>query len=1161
MTIKELNKYLIALSDTVNKGSEQSRNNIFEFSFGLLEWMGILPNTANKPQLLNPKTQKLRDCLFNAPRTVQPQLYRLSANNQNVRVRLAVLKKIKREYISQLVDNDPGLGSYQAMAKGLARHRSADSAPTATTYIPSQPYFIHFITTPEYDKLTIILTQGDQKRILNFGQRLSHTQSSKILPLWQGIGEKPKLEIADLIWKSTDIKEVNTDFYKKIKERFDTLVGISKNQVPHTMEADLRQFAVRLIGRYVFCWFLKEKGVIEPELLSSKTIADNEENYFQKYLYQLFFNTLNEEVQTRTTFKTNSGLDKLYDKIPYLNGGLFDKHPEDFLFGKLDINSWLIIFVEILEDFDFTVDESNSQFQQVAIDPEMLGRIFENLLASQNEQTTKLANNERKTFGAFYTPREIVDYMVDESLKAYLETRMLVSENETGKTFSETVVSDKGLLFPNIPQQTKTILNSENERKNQKIIDKIELFFKPECTINPFDKNETQRVREALRDLKILDPACGSGAFPMGALLRLTELHHIVGHQHKNNYELKQEILSRNIYGIDIMPMAVEIARLRAWLSLVLEAEYKPNDRKNNFGISALPNLDFKFVCANSLIDVPKNNIIELLAFNELTNFEDLTRKYFNASSGDKVILNKSIENCIGSITNFHDNYITSLQKQIIKETNSSSKGKLNTMKKSKEDFEKQHQQWRSYKNLFNNKKVDFFNIKYFFPLAKDGFHIVIGNPPYVQMQKDKGKLADELKDEGYVTFKRTGDVYAIFYELGFKVLSPSGIHCFISSSQWLKTNYGRSLRRLLLTKNPLKLISLGPGIFECAVVDTNILLAKNEQNKSQLHGAIIDKAEQLQSLASLPLQSMPYVSVEEWAIMGDGKQSINEKLIKNGKPLKKWDVKINFGIKTGYNEAFIIGGEKRNALLKADSKSAEIINPILRGKELKKYFTEWDGGYIISTFPALHVNIEEYQAVKNHLEGYMPKIDQIGKTFINQHGNIDKTRKKTGNKWFETQDQIGYYKELSKEKIICKRIGSQLKFSYFNTEIYSLDSTCILTGEKIKYLCALLNSRLCCYKLFESAPRTGMGDLLISVQALNPLLVYYPNESEQYKVEKLIDEILIRKKSKMSTIVLENEIDILVYKFYELTFDEVKIIDKDFWLSETEYNNTGIDS
>ena len=215
MTITDINKALSNLAE------QRTRENILAFSFELLQWMNITPNADNpaeggtgKPQLLTPQTQKLKDFLANAQQTVQPQLYRLSADNQPIRVRFAVLKKLKKEYISQLVDNDPGLGSYQAMVKGLI------VPATGTMFIPTQPYFIHFVTTPAYDKLVLIFNQGEQKRIVSFRNRLTNTQYHKIIQAWQGIGSKAKPEIADLLWKSLDIKEVNKEFYKQIKERF-----------------------------------------------------------------------------------------------------------------------------------------------------------------------------------------------------------------------------------------------------------------------------------------------------------------------------------------------------------------------------------------------------------------------------------------------------------------------------------------------------------------------------------------------------------------------------------------------------------------------------------------------------------------------------------------------------------------------------------------------------------------------------------------------------------------------------------------------------------------------------------------------------------------------------------------------------------------------------
>lgn len=1148
MTINDINKIIAQLAEN------PSRENVLDFAFTLLHWMNVEPNAGNKPQLLSPQTQKMKDFLAHAPQTVQPQLYRLSADNQNIRVRFAVLKKLKKDYISQLVDNDPGLTSYQASIKGIVH------IPGKPQYIPQQPYFIHFVTTPDYNKLVLIFNQGEQKRIVSFRNRLTNTQYNKIILAWQGIGTKAKPEISDLLWKSLDIKEVNKEFYKQIKERFDALQGIVKTQHSSATENQVKQFAVRLIGRYIFCWFLKEKGIIPSSLISSENIR-NTENYYQTILLPLFFKTLNTKVQDREILKSLNHKNHSTNNIPYLNGGLFDESEEDRLFTQLHLDKWLLPFVEIMESYDFTVDESSSRYQQVAVDPEMLGRIFENLLASQNEETEKLAN-QRKAFGAFYTPREIVDYMVNESIKTYLQTQweQLKLEEASIIKNSKGITEDLFGLTPNkqigIGLQTVQLSNDEKEGIGKLL---APLFFSVPLATHLPVKDKTVLL-QFLENIKILDPACGSGAFPMGILHKLVELHELLGTV-KSSYELKKDILSQNIYGVDIMPMAIEIARLRAWLSLVLEENYNPKDPVHNFGVKPLPNLDFKFVCANSLIDLGLDAYIreantslygsfaaELIK--RLKSLENIRKEYFmpELSSKEKEQIRRRF------LLN-RDELIT----EILGDDGGNKVADAGAFQDEKlKNIARKLKEW----NPFDDSKPSpFFSPTWMFGIDK-GFDVVIGNPPYVQMQKNNGFLAEQLKGAGYSTYERTGDVYALFYELGFKVLKTKGVHTFITSSQWLKATYGKSLRKLFLSKNPLKLIALGPGIFESAVVDTNILITKNESNKNSLVGSTVDKLEQLNHLNDLKYHEMSYVTVEKWAIMNDGKRSISEKINAKGTALKEWKISINRGVLTGYNEAFIIDEAKRNELVKADAKNKEIIKPILKGREINKYISQWENDYIV--FIPWHFPLQDddkivgasNKAEKMFSEKYKPLYNYLKS---HKEGLSNRNQDETGIRyeWYALQRSAATYRdEFSKEKIIWKRIGSQLRFSYSDSEIFCLDSTCIATGEKIKYLTALLNSKLCNYQLLESAPKTGMGDLIISVQALEPLLVYYPTNKEQKQIEKLVDEILKKKKATQDTSSLEKEIDVLVYKLYELTYDEVKIVDKDFWLSEEEYAN-----
>ena len=748
MEITKINGILEQLSSDPKNG----RDHILSLSRALIEWMGFEWVENDRPRLLDFGTLKLKEALVPAPITGQEQIYRLTAEGQNIKVRFAVLKKYDKKTIQYIVDNHVGLISYQARMKGVKQVEGREP------YISNNPYYLHFIATAKYDRLWVIFNEGDQKRVLVFRNRLSQTQYNKILPVWKNISAKPKPEMVKLLWSALDVKEVNKDFYKHIKEQFDALIGIAKIQTADFEENTTKQFAVRLIGRYIFCWFLKEKEIIPEPLISSETIEKYKDSYFQKLLAKLFFMTLNAEVTDPARYENITELDNLYKNIPYLNGGLFDWHPEDILFEKLDLNTWLIAFVKVLEDFDFTVDESSSQYQQVAIDPEMLGRIFENLLASQNEETEKLAN-QRKAFGAFYTPREIVDYMVNESLRSYIEAKVMPEiptnvANEPTTDYSGTLF---GVQEPKVgyislsPEELGRKADAERRRERWKT--QLDKLFAIECSDNPLSKDETIEVRKALNEITVLDPACGSGAFPMGVMLRLMELRQIVGHGHRNNYDLKSEILSKNIYGVDIMPMAIEIARLRAWLSLVLEADYKPADRKNNFGIAALPNLDFKFVCANSLIDNGYDKFLSKIKYNqtlyhldgEIQKLQRIRNEYFDPKG---------------------DNHKKEALQKEFEETKEYIKLQINTgtLKKNYnlEDFFNKVDDWNPFDDSHPS---SFFSPAWMFGIT-DGFDVVIGNPPYV---RSRGLFEEKEKEyfvHKYSTSSYQLDLYKLFMTL-----------------------------------------------------------------------------------------------------------------------------------------------------------------------------------------------------------------------------------------------------------------------------------------------------------------------------------------------------------------------------------------------------------
>lgn len=1125
MTINEINKILAQLAES------PSRENVLDFAFALLQWMNIEPNAQQKPQLLSPQTQKLKDFLAPAPQTVQPQLYRLSADNQNVRVRFAVLKKLKKDYISQLVDNDPGLSSYQSFIKGITANGSG--------FVPTQPYFIHFVTTPDYDKLVLIFNQGEQKRIVSFRRRLTTTQYNKIIQQWQGVGTKPKPQIADLLWKSLDIKEVNKEFYKQVKERFDALLGIVKTQHTSATENQVKQFTVRLIGRYIFCWFLKEKGIIAHSLIDKKTIEETD-NYYQNVLLKLFFETLNTKVQDRNPITHN----KLFEKIPYLNGGLFDESEEDKLFTNLQLDAWLLSFVEILESYDFTVDESSSQYQQVAVDPEMLGRIFENLLASQNEETEKLAN-QRKAFGAFYTPREIVDYMVNESIKAYLQTQweQHIIELKTKTLNNPESVGD---IFGNKTPQQLAIETKRYELKAEEK-SKIEKAIDPLFAANPdagqLKKEEKNLLLHFLEQIKILDPACGSGAFPMGILHKLVELHETLGTV-KSSYELKKDILSQNIYGVDIMPMAIEIARLRAWLSLVLEENYNPKDPVHNFGVKPLPNLDFKFVCANSLIDLGLDAFIKeskgtlhegfsKKLVNQLKELENLRKQFFTPALGStekeqlKADYFAERDKVIADIEADSDPVLKAIAQKI--------------------------KHW----NPFDDSQPSpFFSPTWMFGIDK-GFDVVIGNPPYVQIQKLTEDRKKELESQNFETYERTGDLYQLFYEKSIKILKSKGAISFITSNKWMRTNYGVGTRTFFAQNTaPIAIVDFGMAlVFETATILTNIFIGRKNSGLKRIPICRIENDFKEPSLIHQYVhQNTIHIdnpNENAWVAYSKAEYELIKKIESQGLQLKDWDIQINYGIKTGCNEAFIIDKSTRDSIIKEDPKSAEIIKPILRGEDIKAYVPEFADLYLVATFPSLNIDIDKYKGTKNHLLKFKTQIEPKPKNF---KGDKWKGRKYGAYEWFETQDSIAYYEDFAKPKIIYPNMTKFLPFVYDETGIVTNQKCFILSGEHLKYLTGVFNSTLWKFAFKNRFPELLGETFELSKVFFDKIPIKKPFGKVEIHIESKVDEILKGKIAKQETSSLEREIDVLVYKLYELTYEEVKIIDKNFWLSEEEY-------
>ncbi|HQO23008.1 MAG TPA: N-6 DNA methylase, partial [Spirochaetota bacterium] len=668
------------------------------------------------------------------------------------------------------------------------------------------------------------------------------------------------------------VEKLNEEFYQTVAQYFYKLVGATagkgKTQTVHERIMKLpnaandnnklyHEFAVRLIGRIIFCWFLKMKkseagNPLLPENLLSSEAVRNSYGYYKNILERLFFQTLNTPMKER--------LDNLppgCENIPFLNGGLFEPHNDDYFkpdnFSGLSSayaleipDSWFAELYTELEKYNFTIDENSINDMEVSVDPEMLGRIFENLLAEIDPDSGETA---RKATGSFYTPREIVDYMATESLVHFLH-----KETGIGK-------------------------------------DKIELLFKSDIELKDETITENKsKILDALDKVKILDPACGSGAFPMGVLQKIVtalqkldpdcklwikrQLDRIdnpifkkqAGEKLKNasvEYARKLGVIQNSLYGVDIQPIAAEISKLRCFLTLVVDE--KIDETKENRGVEALPNLEFKFVTADTLIKLPEE-IDHGGLFNlndELDKLKDLRKCYLQSYGKEKAKLKKEFED---------------LQEEML--------AQQFTMGESI-DYESKAYKISSWKP-FSHEKSEWFDPLWMFGI--NGFDIVIGNPPYVQLQKDGGRLADMYKNCGYKTFQRTGDIYALFYESGINSLNENGNLCFITSNKWMRAGYGKSLRNFFISKNPIMLIDLGPGIFKQATVDTNILLIEKSGNDKKLKAVTLSKtnsgAPDVAGYFKNNAVDLNNLSEESWFIGNDAEQKLKEKIEKIGKPL-----------------------------------------------------------------------------------------------------------------------------------------------------------------------------------------------------------------------------------------------------------------------------------
>ena len=1110
---------------------------------------------------------------------------------------------------------------------------------------------------------------------------------------------KADFSTIELLKEAFSVEPVTKQFYNEIqswyfwamdKIKFPTDYKYSDNP---EKDDEIRNSnnLIRLITRVIFIWFIKQKNLINDELFSEdklknilKDFNKNNEsaNYYNAILQNLFFATLNQKMNERK-FAENNGFQEnkkeygvknlyryddlfqiskedilqLFNMTPFLNGGLFDcldkenengkviyidgfsRNPQkkaiipDFLFfqkneTKVNLSKYGLSkdspikgLIKILQEYNFTIDENTPIDQEVALDPELLGKVFENLLASYNPET---ATTARKATGSYYTPREIVDYMVQESLFNYL--------------------IDK---YPNIDQSKLKELLSYSE--------------------NSIDLTEKERddIIAALDNIKILDPACGSGAFPMGALhkivyalqkldpdnsrwknLQIDKVNketNVIFHQTDKNerearlkelnemfdesinypdYARKLFIIENCIYGVDIQTIAIQISKLRFFISLVLDQ--KVDNTKENMGIRALPNMETRFVAANTLIglEIPEKQLLfqdkEII---EIQNkLAEIRHKYFSTKTRrEKLEYQEQDKEYRKKLADHVKNYLIEINKDEIYQIKNkieelklilqdlikgpekiieleqttifgdiekikinTNKNKINEIRyeiKNYEDKLKILQEQMNTEYIIKitdkiakfdiydpNASADWFDPDWMFGV-ETGFDIVIGNPPYIQLQKafDKTKkYADLYINQNYKTFDRTGDIYCLFYEKGINLLCDGGHLAFITSNKWMRAGYGEKIRQFFNDYNPKILIDLGPGVFENATVDTNILIIQKAKNQHRLHAVTINEKKKDNIDFSTMLEKngviLQNLSGDAWFIGSEAEQKLKEKIEHIGKPLKDWDVKIYYGIKTGFNEAFIIDNTKRQEILDNCKDEDErrrteaIIKPILRGRDIKRYYYEWAGLWVIIAKFGFYKESHLYPSIVQHLTRYEEQLKNRGQCKYNRQNKVNINKDYTGqHHWLELDNNPNeiYLKEFEKEKVVWQRITQAPTFCLVPPNVFVLDSMAFFTSREFpKYQMAILNSKLIYFYVNKIVHQYGITGFRLSNQYVEIMPIPPITSSNQpivSQIESLVDKILSSKKDnpQADTTAWEKEIDQLVYKLYELEPEEIAIIEK----------------
>ena len=902
-----------------------------------------------------------------------------------------------------------------------------------------------------------------QRIVAHRGQH-QRTVVQQIANMWDDYGNRGKT-ISDAIANAFSVEPVTKEFFETHREIFeDAKASISGFGGDKADQGDKHLFTQTLFNRLMFIYFLSKKGWLKfngdtdylNALWHDHQLLSSHGNFYTTRLRSLFFSGLNDPNRMDSTQEPTT----LIGEVPFLNGGLFEETDLDRTEGITVPDETIEqVLIGLFDKFNFTITESTPFDVEVAVDPEMLGKVFEELVTGRHGS------------GAYYTPRPVVSFMCREALKGYLEGQ------------------DTGLA----PEAVARFVDGQDT-------DGIQVA-------------QARRIAEALAEVTVVDPACGSGAYLLGMMQELIGLQtalYNAGADAKALYDLKLEIIQRNLYGVDIDSFAVNIAMLRMWLSLAIDYDGSTPE--------PLPNLDFKVVCGDSLLGPDPSVGVEMQGTlgrdaDRIKQLGQLKAEYLRASLGSE---KERLKGEIGKL------------REEIGQAFSNAGASDGIM------------DWR----------VEFAEVF----ATRRGFDIAIANPPYVQLQSNGGELANLYKDGGYSTFTRAGDLYYLFYERGINLLKDAGQLCYISSNQWMRVKSGKVLRQFLEKQNPMWLINLGADVFDSVTVNTCVILANRSANRNALQAADVRQATQ-----QFPPSEWTHIypaNGEIWTVLSADEDRIKAKMERVGMPLKDWDISIKYGIKTGYDKGFIVDNATKEEMANLDSNSAHIFKPLLRGRDIKRYQTQWPGSWLLNIpwhFP-LHLDssIKGVSELAESLfqEQYLGIYD-----YLLSHKSALSARNKaeTGVRyeWYALQRWAAkYHLEFAKDKIVWGNMNSQAAFAYAPAGMFISAPATMLTPYS-PYMLALLNSTLVDWYFRSIGVERDGGFYEYKPMFIERLPIPTISAAEQEPFIELVDELLAAKAADLNadTNELERNIDRLVYDLYGLTEEEDTAVERSLGL------------